>query len=187
MKQIIPTGDSGTGLGPGGRRLEGPPLENSSEKSTRPLVEESPARSKTVLIADDDASVCQMLGRVLESEQYKVVRAKTGLDAAAIFLAAPPDLVLLDLNMPVKDGWEAFHLMHAAKPTIPIIIITARPSQQEQATRMGADALMEKPLDLSVLLGTIGKLLAESEAERTQRLNNPKFKSPYLNQRLKTA
>ncbi len=130
---------------------------------------------KTVLIADDDPSVRQMLGRLLESERYRVLGASTGREAIEVFRATTPDLVLLDLNLPGKDGWEAFHMIDTLNPMIPVIIITARPSQYEQATRMGADALMEKPLDLPLLLRSIRQFLAEPERERIHRITNHDF------------
>jgi len=134
-----------------------------------------------ILLADDDAGVRETLGRVLKSEDYEVVLAKTGREAAAKFVADLPDLVLLDLNMPDRDGWEAFALMEHSRPLVPVIVITARPQQYQHAAELGIDALMEKPLDLPLLLVTIGDLLAESEAERVQRLTNPGFKTFYFN------
>ena len=62
---------------------------------------------KRILLADDDPGIREMLGRVLESEQYEVVLAGTGREAVAKFAAHLPDLILLDLNMPDLDGWEA--------------------------------------------------------------------------------
>jgi DNA-binding response OmpR family regulator len=135
-----------------------------------------------ILLADDDASVREMLGRVLESEHYEVVYAKTGRETAAKFIADLPDLVLLDLNMPDRDGWDAFNLMNRTHPSVPVIIITARPQQHEHAAKLGIDALMEKPLNLPLLLVIITDLLAESESDRTQRLTNPVFRTIYISQ-----
>jgi len=136
---------------------------------------------KRILLADDDAAVREMLGRVLESEQYDVVAAKTGGAATTKFLADPPDLVLLDLNMPDKDGWQAFDLMSNAHPFVPVIVITARPQQYEHAVERGVDALMEKPLNLPLLLATMADLLAETETDRMRRLIQPDFKTKLLN------
>jgi DNA-binding response OmpR family regulator len=133
-----------------------------------------------ILLADDDASVREMLGRVLESEHYDVVYAKTGREAAAKFIADLPDLVLLDLNMPDRDGWDAFDLMNRTHPSVPVIVITAQPQQYEHAAQLGIDALMEKPLNLPLLLVIIGNLLTESESDRTQRLTNPVFRTTYI-------
>jgi CheY-like chemotaxis protein len=172
MKNIIPLSEDEVVDRSTTWRLSVPPFAQATRQQR---LEDSPAEPRRVLIADDDPSVRQMLGRLLESEHYTVVGARTGREAIAMFRAAAPDLVLLDLNMPGKDGWEAFHMMDAINPMIPVIIITARPSQYEQATRMGADALMEKPLDLALLLETIGKFLAESQTERRERITNRDF------------
>src|SRR5262245_21308690 len=110
-----------------------------------------------------------MLGRVLESERYEAMLAKTGNEAAARFIAGRPDLVLLDLNMPERDGWSACRFINAAHPLLPIIIITARPNQYEQAEELGVDALMEKPLNMPLLLETIRMLVAETDRERARR------------------
>ena len=111
-----------------------------------------------------------------------MVSAKTGREAAAKFIAEVPDLVLLDLNMPDKDGWDAFDLMNRTHPLVPTIIITARPQQYQRAADLGVDALMEKPLDLPLLLGTIASLLAESDPERVRRLTSPDYRTIFLNQ-----
>src|SRR5260221_13869276 len=137
--------------------------------------------TKRILLADDDAGVRHMLGRVLESEHYEVVTAGTGREAAARFLDKLPDLVLLDLNMPDQDGWEAFDLMTDRRPFVPVIVITARPQQYQSAVDYGIDALMEKPLNLPLLLATITDLLAESKPDRVRRLTNRNFKTIFLN------
>jgi DNA-binding response OmpR family regulator len=146
----------------------------------QPSREETGRVTKRILLADDDPGVRELLGRVLESEHYGVTFAKTGREAAAKFVSDPPDLVLLDLNMPEKDGWAAFRLMNATNTLVPVIIITARPNQYPQAVELGVDAFMEKPLDLPVLLEAIQRLLAETEAERTRRLTDPDFKTASL-------
>jgi len=139
--------------------------------------------SKTILLADDDPSVRTMVGRVLQMERYEVVPASTGNEAISQFMKGPPDLVLLDLNMPEKDGWEAWRAMSSSHPRVPVIVITARPNQYDHANRIRIDALMEKPLDLSLLLQTITELLGESAEERTRRVKNPEFRTAMLNRR----
>jgi DNA-binding response OmpR family regulator len=135
---------------------------------------------KRILLADDDNAVRESLGRVLESEDYDVLLACTGREAVHHFTASAPDLVLLDLNMPDKDGWEAFDLMEKVHPLVPTIIITARPHQHQRANGMGIDALMEKPLDLPLLLQTIRRLLDESDEQRLARLTNSQFNTLVL-------
>jgi len=133
-----------------------------------------------ILVADDDASVRKMVARVLESAGYKPIQACTGREAAAKFRASRPALVLLDLRMPDEGGWEAFEEISQIDPMVPVIIITAWPNQYEQAVRRGIDALMEKPLDMPVLLQTILDLLSESEQQRTKRLTNRTFTTALL-------
>jgi len=125
--------------------------------------------TKKILLADDDASIRETLGRVLELEQYEVVLAGTGREAVAKFQANPPDLVLLDLNMPDQNGWEALDTMCRRVPQVPVFIITAAPHQAKRAAQLGAAALMEKPLHLPLLLQSLSGLLTESDATRRAR------------------
>jgi DNA-binding response OmpR family regulator len=135
-----------------------------------------------VLLADDDANIRELLGRVLESEHYEVSLARTGREAAAKFLAEAPDLVLLDISKPDKDGWEALQVMNGRHPDVPVIVITARSRQYRRVADFGIDALMEKPLDLPLLLDTIADLLAEPGSNRLKRVTDPGFKTAYLRQ-----
>src|SRR5262245_26652366 len=122
-----------------------------------------PAMKNKILLADDDSAVRKSLAKVLESEGFDVLLAENGREAVREFIAEPPDLVLLDINMPDKNGWDAFRLMETLHPFVPVIVITARPNQFERAVLEGVDALMEKPLDFALLLQTIERLLKEGE------------------------
>jgi len=123
-----------------------------------------------LLLVDDDASIRESLGHALRSEDYEVIPAADGQDAIDKFLKGYIDLVLLDLNVPVKGGWDVFERITALNPLLPIIIITARSEQYELAATAGASALMEKPFSLPQLLGTITKLLNEPVAQRLHRI-----------------
>jgi CheY-like chemotaxis protein len=136
--------------------------------------------NKRVLLADDDESVRKMVGRVLETAGYHVLRASTGNEAVAKFRAGQPHLVLLDLKMPDQEGWEAFEQLSRHDPLVPVIVITAWPNQYDEAVQRGIDALMEKPLDIPLLLQTIQKLLDEPEHKRTERLTDRSFITAYL-------
>ena len=120
---------------------------------------------KTILLADDDAAIRQTLGQVLILEQYSVIFASTGREAAAKFISHLPDLVLLDLNMPDRDGWDAFQLMSNTHPSVPVVVITAMPHQHQRAAESGAAALLEKPLDIQFLLKTIRDHLDQPSAK----------------------
>jgi len=128
------------------------------------------ADKETILLVDDDASVREMIGRVLRGEGYLVLSAANGDEAAGIAATHPIDLVLLDLNMPVKSGWDTFEKLTADNPLLAVVIITARPNQLFTALGAGVGALLEKPLDFPKLLKTIRLLLMESAEQRLTRI-----------------
>ncbi|MDB6122376.1 MAG: two component, sigma54 specific, transcriptional regulator, Fis family [Pedosphaera sp.] len=123
-----------------------------------------------VLLVDDDFSVRESLQRVLQSENYDVVSASNGREAVERFCEQSIDLVLLDLNMPVLNGWEALERMKAINPFLLTIIITARPNQYELAAQAGAVAIMEKPLTLPLLLDLMSRVMKEPLEVRKQRI-----------------
>src|SRR2546428_13696378 len=84
---------------------------------------------KRILVVDDDPSVRGMLARVLVGESYLVWSAGNGAEALEIAAGVPIDLVLLDLNMPVKSGWDTLERLMADQPMLTVIIITDRPNQ----------------------------------------------------------
>lgn len=65
------------------------------------------------------------------------------------------DLVLLDLNMPIKNGWDAFEQLTSENPMLAVIVITARPNQLFTAQGFGVSGLLEKPLDFPTLLESV--------------------------------
>ena len=75
-----------------------------------------------------------------------------GIFAVDCFLKNRPQVILLDINMPGKNGWQALDAISKIDPLVPMIIITARPNHQGVASGRGVDALMEKPLDFELLL-----------------------------------
>jgi DNA-binding response OmpR family regulator len=123
-----------------------------------------------ILLVDDDATVRDSLHDVLVGEGYFVVPAGNGCQALDLANKLSVDLVLLDLNMPVKNGWETFEQFTREHPLIPVIIITARPNQLFTALGAGAGALLEKPMDIPTLLHTMKTLLIETEEQRLARL-----------------
>ena len=128
------------------------------------------AAKRKILLVDDDAGIRQILVRLLAEEDFIVLTAANGLEALALSGSTQFDLVLLDLNMPVKDGWETFEQLSAQNPLMPVILITARPNQYFPAMSSGLGALLEKPLDFTKLFHTIHDLLEESDEMRLARL-----------------
>jgi DNA-binding response OmpR family regulator len=123
-----------------------------------------------VLLVDDDRSVLDALGSVIESEGFEVVRAADGHAAVEKFRRHSIDIVLLDLNMPVKGGWETLERLTTINPLLPIIVITARSDAYPVAVGTGVAALMQKPLDIPLLLEAMRELLAEPATQRLARI-----------------
>ena len=125
---------------------------------------------KRILLADDDPGVRESLAAALRSDGYAVLPAKDGQEALDMIAVSEVDLVLLDLNMPVKNGWDTFERLSTENPLTPIIIITARSNQLFTALAAGVGALLEKPLDIPTLLKTVNALLGESAEVRLARM-----------------
>jgi len=128
-----------------------------------------------VLIADDDAVVRGSLAAVLESEGYVVDEARNGIEAVTRAMEHTPDLVLLDLNMPHWDGWTAFAKLDRVRPLVPVIVITARPQQYQEAVRLGVDAFMEKPLNIPILVRAVKRFTSGDESRHARRITDPAF------------
>jgi len=123
---------------------------------------------KSILLVEDDEPVRRMVGRVLESAGYAVTQVGTSAEAAAGLSTA--DLVVWDLEMPSPAGTETPGFQGQSEDAVPVVGITAWPNQTEQAARRGISALMEKPLDLGLLLNTIDNLLRAQEQRGANRL-----------------
>ena len=116
---------------------------------------------KRILIVDDDTSIRNGLKKLLKKANYDVALAADGFEAVDRFFSEPIDLLLLDLNMPGKDGWAACENITRKNPYVPTIIMTALPDQYPIASAAGVGALLEKPMDPGELLRTIEDLLEE--------------------------
>lgn len=117
-----------------------------------------PSRRKRILVVDDDDAVRIGLDDVLVTEGYEVATATNGIQALAILRRQPCDLALLDMNMPLLNGWGTIGELRRLNRWLPMIIITALPDQRTLARESGVE-LMEKPLDFPFLLRRIGALL----------------------------
>ena len=133
-----------------------------------------------VLLVDDDPAVRDAVANVLMGEGYDVVAAANGVEAIELAQQSSMDLVLLDLNMPKKNGWDTFEILSRRKPWVPFIVITARPNQLFSALAAGVGALMEKPLEFDRLLQTMRDLLAEPMDARIARLAGKPAEFHYL-------
>lgn len=120
-----------------------------------------------ILLAEDNEMNRDMLSRRLARRGFEVLIAENGERAVAMTGSERPDLVLMDMSLPVIDGWEATRRLKAdaATAAIPIIALTAHAmaSDRERAMEAGCDDYDSKPVDLARLLEKIGKLLPGAE------------------------
>lgn len=124
--------------------------------------------SNTILIVDDDQSICSILNKILSSEGYNVLEANTAHQSLKIFSEIEVDLVLLDLLLPDADGIELAQQMLSSKGQIPIILITAHGDipKAVEATKKGVYDFFEKPFDRHRLLVTIRNALSWEQARK---------------------
>lgn len=137
----------------------------------------APLKSFTILIADDQPDNLTLLARYLSNEGYKFIKAKDGVETLAIVRSDMPDLVLLDINMPRKDGFAVLEEIRAdpAIQHIPVIILTAAKLELtdiQSGLNMGADDYVTKPFDRRELLARIRTKLRVKQAEDVIRRRN---------------
>jgi CheY-like chemotaxis protein len=118
----------------------------------------------TILVVEDDTNQRALYEEELVDEGYTVLTAGDGKEAIAHVRARKPDLIILDINMPVMDGLDTLSQLLEHDGQIPVIINTAYASYQDSFTSWSADAYVVKSSDLSELKETIKKLLQENEA-----------------------
>jgi len=116
-----------------------------------------------LLIVEDNEMNRDMLTRRLERKGFTIVVAVDGAEGIAMVRAASPDLILMDMSLPVLDGWEATRQLKAAPETrtIPIIALTAHAMEtdREKALQAGCDEYDSKPIEFPRLLEKIATLL----------------------------
>ena len=116
-----------------------------------------------ILVVEDNEMNRDMLARRLERRGYQVVIAVDGDQGVRLAQAEAPDLILMDMSLPVLDGWEATRRLRALPATqaIPIIALTAHAmaGDREKALEAGCDDYDTKPIEFARLLGKIQVLL----------------------------
>ncbi|CUW39303.1 putative Polar-differentiation response regulator DivK [Magnetospirillum sp. XM-1] len=116
-----------------------------------------------ILLVEDNEMNRDMLSRRLQRKGYDVVMAVDGEQGVAMASSQSPDLILMDMSLPVLNGWDATRRIKAdsALSGIPVIALTAHAmaSDREQALAAGCDAYETKPIDLPQLLEKIESLL----------------------------
>jgi DNA-binding response OmpR family regulator len=114
---------------------------------------------RLVLVVDDDPDILQTLALCLSTEGYRVAMASNGQEALNLLEREKPACILLDLMMPIMDGWQfVAELDTRGWRRSPLLILSADRSVQGHATNLRADAFLAKPFDLDELLGKVQQL-----------------------------
>ncbi len=111
-----------------------------------------------VLVIDDDRDIREFVKAILLDEGYEVVTAENGSNALNILNQYKPDLILLDMRMPIMDGWafsKAYRQMYPNQA--PIVVLTAATDAAQFANQINADSYLSKPFDLVELIDVVGK------------------------------
>ena len=121
-------------------------------------------KAVTVLVADDNEVAQRLCRRVLEKAGHHVLTASDGQEAVNIALAAAPDMILMDVAMPVMDGLEAMKQIKDKRPSMVVVIASAHSmaGDRERFLAAGANDVLSKPFRLNDLTEMVDKLVGGS-------------------------
>jgi len=122
------------------------------------------------LVADDDTSVRDSLSRVLADADYEVTAVADGQLVLDRLTGARFDVLILDLDLPVRSGWEVLDSLKNSHPALPTIVITGLPDARTARAARPLAVFMEKPIEAWALLDAIARLLASSLMTSTKEL-----------------
>jgi len=123
--------------------------------------------STKILVVDDDGNICELLRLYLEKEGYHVLFANDGESAVAAFKEHGPDLILLDIMLPVLDGWQVCREIRKTS-RVPIIMLTAKGEVFDKVLglELGADDYVTKPFDTKEVLARVKAVLRRAESAK---------------------
>jgi len=124
--------------------------------------------TKRALVVEDDSNIAELLRLYLTKDGFEVMIAADGGKALSSFDLFAPDVVLLDIMLPVKDGWEVCREIRA-KSSTPIIMLTAKGETGDKVSglEMGADDYVTKPFEIKELIARIHAVMRRSDCEGT--------------------
>jgi CheY-like chemotaxis protein len=118
-----------------------------------------------VLVVDDDPSILATVRDILLAEGYEVEAAGTGAQAISLVQTWRPALVLLDMRMPVMDGWAVARAIRALTSDLPIVVMTAAENAARWAEEIAADGYLAKPFQLDDLLRCVARFGREGRPQ----------------------
>ena len=113
----------------------------------------------SVVILEDDAAQLRLLKMLLRMEGFDVATATNGADGVSEAVATHPDVIILDLDLPVMDGREAYRQLRARGVDAPVVIVSAYGARKAQR-ELHAEAALEKPFQPDELVSTVNRLAA---------------------------
>jgi DNA-binding response OmpR family regulator len=118
-----------------------------------------------ILVVDDNRDIIELVQQVLRIEGHEVVIARDGLEALQQEATTQPDMVILDVNLPVLDGWEVCRRIKARR-AVPVLLLTVRAERAdiERSRAAGADDHMLKPFEIGAFLKHIAAVAARTSA-----------------------
>ncbi len=128
-------------------------------------------KSGTILVVDDEPQIRRVMRATLTANGYTILEARDGQEALARMRTDRPDLVILDMNMPVMDGLQACREIRASS-AVPIIMLTVRSAEKDKVAALdaGADDYVVKPFGIQELLARVRAALRRTAGEESQPL-----------------
>lgn len=128
-----------------------------------------------ILVVDDDPDILEALSEILEAEGFEIRRARNGKEALDRLEPDPPRLILLDLMMPVMDGWEFSQRMRQRPSVadIPVIVLSADRNVGNKAVDIGAVGHLAKPFELNDLLDMVRRALERPPPQSAKASSGP--------------
>jgi two-component system chemotaxis response regulator CheY len=111
-----------------------------------------------ILVVDDDPTILAAVSEALDLEGFPVVTATNGAEALVVLDRERPSLVLLDMRMPVLDGWGFMHAIRERGLDITVVVMTAAADARRWGREIGAQGVLAKPFELDELVGAVRRL-----------------------------
>ena len=138
--------------------------------------------SERILVVDDDNNICELLRLYLEKEGYDVILAHNGGEAVKMFQELSPDLMILDIMLPVLDGWQVCREVRKFSEK-PIIMLTAKGETFDKilGLELGADDYISKPFDTKEVIARIKAVLRRTDKKNSSAEQKVAFDNLVIN------